>query len=52
MFAELAHDLVSPKDKHVVCEETSKDDIWWKSVNVLHGIGTTSVFVDANIIIV
>jgi len=24
----------SPKDKRIVYEETSKDDIWWGSVNV------------------
>ena len=24
----------SPKDKRIVYEETSKDDIWWGSVNI------------------
>ncbi len=24
----------SPKDKRIVFEETSKDDIWWGSVNI------------------
>ena len=25
----------SPKDKRIVYEETSKDDIWWGSVNIM-----------------
>lgn len=24
----------SPKDKRIVAEETSKDDVWWGSVNI------------------
>ena len=27
----------SPKDKRIVYEETSKDDIWWGSVNIKMG---------------
>ena len=49
----------SPKDKRIVYEETSKDDIWWGSVNIKlderepspgldhdHGNGTDCVLTD------